>query len=67
MRRVELANEELTENWKPFDVPLTSVTDKDLKAVVGSFGWIVTWSSNGVVEGRPKTFVIEIRDVSYRL
>ncbi len=64
MRRETLVHAELTPKWQTFSWTITS-TDEDLKAVIGPFGWIITWDSNGVTPSQTKTFTVEIRDVTY--
>jgi hypothetical protein len=63
--RVPLGNHKLTNQWQTFEYPFDRVEDRSLAAVVGPFGWTVGWNSNKVTEDQPRTFVIEVRNITY--
>jgi hypothetical protein len=64
MPSIKLGEPQLTREWQAFN-PQLSLSDDDLRAVVGAFGWIIKWDSNGVQVKQPKTFIIEVRNISY--
>jgi hypothetical protein len=61
----------LDTQWETFEFDLSKIPDDRFKRIVGGFGWIISWSSNGVEPNnhmstdQPKTFTIEIRNVRY--
>lgn len=66
MPRVTLAEERLNTTWKAFSQPL-NLPVGNLACVIGPFGWLIKWDTNGVSTGRTRTLVIEIRKVFYQL
>lgn len=67
-----LGAKKLTPQWQQFEADLSKIPDDRFKRIVGGFGWIMTWDSNGVKLNKeqtgaeqPKTFTIEIRNVRY--
>ncbi|MFZ0774711.1 MAG: hypothetical protein WCA49_24285 [Candidatus Sulfotelmatobacter sp.] len=67
-----LGTRHLKAEWLPFDADLSKIPDDKFKRVVGGFGWLIKWESNGVKLNReqtgaehPKTFTIEIRNIRY--
>lgn len=67
-----LGTEHLTTEWQQFKTDLSKIADDRFKRVVGGFGWVIAWDSNGVRLNRdrtgaeqPRTFTIEIRDIQY--
>jgi hypothetical protein len=70
MPGVTLNHPRLTEEWQTFSVPIQAFSvpldldDERLAAVVGPFGWTISWSANGVSDQR-RTFVIEVRNIIY--
>ena len=62
--------ETLTSEWKPLEKEFPP--ELNFSRVVGGFGWVMNWGSNGVEPGEggkgakeAKTFVIEIQNVRY--
>jgi hypothetical protein len=67
-----LGTKKLDAQWQPFEFDLSNIPDDRFKRVVGGFGWVIAWSSNGVKLNKEqtgadqaKTFTIEIRNVRY--
>ncbi len=67
-----LGTKKLDSKWQSFEFPLSTIPDDHFKRVVGGFGWVISWSSNGVNLNKdgtgaeqPKTFTIEVRNVRY--
>jgi hypothetical protein len=67
-----LGTRHLNETWQPFDADLSKIDDSKFKRVVGGFGWLIKWESNGVKLNKeqtgaehPRTFTIEIRNIRY--
>ena len=60
--------DQLTTKWKRITIPLDGPPE-NLQRVIGVFGWMITWESNGIkalddgMPDRSKTFTIEIRDL----
>lgn len=62
----------LISDWQSFEYSLSRLEKKNFKRVVGGFGWVINWGSNGVKTNEsgtgaenPKTFTIEIRNIRY--
>jgi hypothetical protein len=66
----------LTAQWQPLGQPLeadlSKLADDRFKRVIGGFGWVIAWDSNGVKLNKDqtgpeksKTFTIEIRNIRY--
>lgn len=64
MPSIKLGEPLLTAEWQAFN-PRLSLSDAALKRVIGAFWWIIKWDSNGVQVKQPKTFSIEVRNISY--
>lgn len=67
-----LGTKSLDDQWRPFEFDLSKIPGDRFKRVVGGFGWVIAWSSNGIKlnkeqtgADKPKTFTIEIRNVRY--
>ncbi|MGH9823400.1 MAG: hypothetical protein ACREDR_09125, partial [Blastocatellia bacterium] len=72
MPRISLGLKNLGDVWQSFEYEISDQPDDDFTSVIGGFGWVITWSSNGVQlnEARsgpvqPRTFKIEIRNIRY--
>ena len=66
--RTTLGIKKLTQNWQTFEYDLSGLPEDELRAVVAGFGWVISWDANGgqfTGSGQPKTFSIEIQNVSY--
>jgi hypothetical protein len=72
MPRDGLGIYKLTDTWQEFRVDLTGHPESDFQCLVGGFGWVIGWGSNGVYldekqteAEQPKTFTIELRNIRY--
>jgi hypothetical protein len=74
MPNISLGTKKLTPQWQSFDDggKLSELSEDNFKRVVGGFGWIITWGSNGIELNDERTgpkeikkFKIEISDVHY--
>jgi hypothetical protein len=62
----------LNATWQEFRYDLTQLSDDDLRYVVGGFGWVINWESEGVRfvpekngSDKSKTITIELRNIRY--
>jgi hypothetical protein len=72
MPAVPLGVKKLTSKWQSFEYSFLGLPKKDFRRVLGGFGWVINWNSNGVetdetgnAPRNPKVFTIEIRNIRY--
>lgn len=70
--RLSLGIKRLTQDWQSFEYSLSDQPIEEFERVVGGFGWVISWGSNNVLlntdgtgSENPKTFTIEICNISY--
>jgi hypothetical protein len=70
--RRSLGTKQLTAEWQPFEFDLSRIPREELARVVGGFGWVISWGSNGVTINEARTgpvqskvFIIEVRNVRF--
>lgn len=71
--RTSLGTYLLTSEFQTFQYDLSKIQDDYLMNVIGGFGWVVSWSSNGVhinddhtAPIQSKTIVIEVEQIQYK-
>lgn len=70
--KLSLGIRKLTKDWKTFEYYLSQRPEREFRRVIGGFGWVINWGSNGIKlnedkksPDQVKTFEIEIRNARY--
>ena len=72
MPRTSLGTKRLDNGWQSFSFDLSQLPEETLACMIGGFGWVISWGSNGVEINaarigpiQAKTFIIELRNIRY--